>query len=357
MNSHTSISSYSLNGIRALSNELRLYVQGEALEMKIGIDISKVKIDCTWLRDLSTGKVKSKVFKNTLEGHLDFRCWSEKQTGRSLDELHFVMEATGIYHEALTTQLHEWGAQVSVVNPAKISHYAKSLGARSKTDKKDSVIIARYAATHELRLWQPEPEEIRYLKALISRIEALSQDIQREENRLEKAGISQTSEDVMSSIDTVLEILNAEKKRVEALIDKHIDQHPGLKQDKALLESIPGVGPVVSRYMLSVIRSRDFESAPQCAAYLGLIPLNYESGSSVRKPPRLSKAGNARIRAKLYMAAIVSVQHNPDIQNQYKRLLKMGKSKMSALGAAMRKLVQICFGVLKHQTPYQPQMA
>jgi len=109
--------------------------------------------------------------------------------------------------------------------------------------------------------------------------------------------------------------------------------------------------------MLSVIRSRTFNSASQCAAYLGLNPIQHESGTSVRRKARLSKAGDARVRAKLYMAAVVCIQqqHNPDIKRQYERLIKKGKAKMSALGAAMRKLVHICFGVLKHQTLYQVQ--
>ena len=108
--------------------------------------------------------------------------------------------------------------------------------------------------------------------------------------------------------------------------------------------------------MVALIRSRDFVSAKECSAFVGLNPIMHESGTSVRARPHLSKMGNAKIRAKLYMAAVVAIQHNPDIKRQYEHLLKNGKSKMSALGAAMRKLVQICFGVIKHQTPYQPQV-
>ena len=105
------------------------------------------------------------------------------------------------------------------------------------------------------------------------------------------------------------------------------------------------------------VRSRVFVSATQCAAFIGLVPVQHESGSSVRGRAHLSKAGNAQVRAKLYMAAVVAIQHNPDIKAQYQRLLRAGKTKMSALGAAMRKLVHICFGVLKHQQPYQAQVA
>ncbi len=321
----------------------------------IGIDVSKKKLDCLWLKDQLTGKVKSRVFTNSPAGYSALLDWAQKQTNEERETLHFIMEATGIYHEALATQMYQAGAKVSVVNPAQVCNYAKSLGRRTKTDKKDSMVLARYGATQAPRLWQPEPEEIRLLKAFIARINAVEQDIQREKNRLEKAEIVQVSDEILISIHTVLKQLEKEKARLEALINKHIDQHPMLKRDRQLLESIPGVGPVISRVMLSVIRSREFNSASQCAAYLGLNPVQHESGSSVRRKARLSKAGDARVRAKLYMAAVVCIQHNPDIKRQYERLIKRGKAKMSALGAAMRKLVHICFGVLKHQTLYQAQ--
>lgn len=321
----------------------------------IGIDVSKKKLDCLWLKDQLTGKVKSRVFTNSPAGYSALLDWAQKQTNEERETLHFIMEATGIYHEALATQMYQAGAKVSVVNPAQVCNYAKSLGRRTKTDKKDSMVLARYGATQAPRLWQPEPEEIRLLKAFIARINAVEQDIQREKNRLEKAEIVQVSDEILISIHTVLKQLEKEKVRLEALINKHIDQHPMLKRDRQLLENIPGVGPVISRVMLSVIRSREFNSASQCAAYLGLNPVQHESGSSVRRKARLSKAGDARVRAKLYMAAVVCIQHNPDIKRQYERLIKRGKAKMSALGAAMRKLVHICFGVLKHQTLYQAQ--
>lgn len=321
----------------------------------IGIDVSKKKLDCLWLKDVVTSKVKSRVFDNTPAGHLALLAWTQKQTNEELETIHFIMEATGIYHEALAYQLYQARAKVSVVNPAQVRNYAKSLGRRTKTDKKDSMVLAHYGATQTTRLWQPEPEEVRTLKDLIARINAVEKDIQREKNRQEKAEIAQVSGEILTSIQTVLGQLEKEKARLEALINRHIDQHPKLKRDRQLLESIPGVGPVVSRYMMAVIHSRSFDSASQCAAFIGLVPVQHESGTSVHGRPRLSKAGDARLRAKLYMAAVACIRCNPDIKRQYKRLLKNGKTKMSALGAAMRKLVHICFGVLKHQTPYQVQ--
>ncbi len=322
----------------------------------IGIDISKDKIDCCWLRDLETGKKKTKVITNSPKGFQLLIDWVTKNTGQPIQAIHFVMEATGIYHEALAYALYEAGARISVVNPAHLRNYAKSLGARTKSDKKDSTVIARFGATQSPLAWQPEPREIRELKALIARYEAINKDQQREENRLEKAVITQVSQEVIDSINFVIEELAKEKARIGQLIDDHINRHPPLKKGRVLLESIPSVGPVVSREMLALIFSRDFISAKQCSAFIGLNPIMHESGSSVRGRPHLSKAGNSKIRAKLYMAAVVAIRYNPDIKDQYERLLKNGKTKMAALGAAMRKLVQICYGVLKHQTPYQPQV-
>lgn len=321
----------------------------------IGIDVSKARLDCLWIRDFETGKVKSKAIKNSRQGHNELLEWAERNTGADRQEILFIMESTGIYHEALAYCLHDAGARVVVMNPAQIRDYARSLGARTKNDKKDSYVLARYGLTQQPSLWQPEPKKVRVLKALIARLDAVEEDIQREQNRLEKAEISDASAEVVESIRKVLQALEREKARLEQLIDDHIDQNPDLKKDVELLRKIPGVGPVVSLRMLATLRSRSFQRASQCAAYLGLVPVEYQSGSSIARRPRLSKAGNPKVRAKLYMAAIVASQHNPDVRALYERLIQRGKCKMSALGAAMRKLVHICFGVLKHQQEYRPQ--
>lgn len=321
----------------------------------IGIDISKAKLDCAWLRE--NDKLKFKVLANTEAGCNQLIEWSLKNTGLEINSLHFIMEATGIYHEQLAANLYKAGAMVSVVNPAQVKFYAKGLGVRTKNDKKDSAVLARYGLKENPRLWQPEPLEIQALKALIARLDALEKDLQRERNRQEKALIGQVSSNVLGSIELMIEHLETEKKRLDEHIEKHINAHKKLNDNKALLMTIPGVGNVIATRMIMVIGSREFKSANQCAAYLGLIPVEHESGTSVKGRPRLSKAGNPVIRAKLYMAAVVATRYNPDIKDQYERLTGKGKSKMSALGAAMRKLVPICFGVLKSQKTYQSQVA
>lgn len=346
-----------MNGIQVLCIEqLRLYLQGEKKEMEtIGIDVSKDKLDVLWLRDVMAKKVKTKVFKNNKLGHKALLKWLKVTVDTEVSSIHCIMEATGIYHETLAYTLYEAGLDVCIANPAKVKAHGDSLGSRHKTDKKDSYVIAHFGMMMSPLSWQPEPAEIRELKALIARYQAIDKDLQRELNRLEKSQFTQTSSMVENSIVQMVDILRQQKVCLETQISQHIKRHPTLKKDRELLESIDGVGPVISMMMIALLRSRDFSSARQCAAFVGLTPVHYESGSSVMRRSRLSKAGDAKIRAKLYMAAVVATKYNPDIKRQYERLLRNGKSKMCAIGAAMRKLVHICFGVIKHQKEFQPQ--
>lgn len=111
--------------------------------------------------------------------------------------------------------------------------------------------------------------------------------------------------------------------------------------------TIPAVGRKTSLLMLSLMRTHHFKRAEQLAAYLGLVPVERKSGSSINGRAHLSKSGDPRIRRVLYMAAVVAIQYNPHIQKLYLRLIQKGKAKMSAICAAMRKLVHLCFGVNK----------
>ena len=117
------------------------------------------------------------------------------------------------------------------------------------------------------------------------------------------------------------------------------------------------MGQQTGSNLLAIVHSYHFDSAEQLAAYLGLVPVERQSGSSIRGRARLSKAGPARIRAVLYMAAVVATKYNPHVKAVYDRLLAKGKAKMAAIGAAMRKLVHLCFGVLKTRMPYQADYA
>lgn len=322
----------------------------------IGIDVSKAKLDCSLLLDVSSSKRRAKTVANSKTGVSELLVWCAKQHA-SNHELHAVMEGTGVYHEQAALALADASVTVSIVNPAQVKDFGRSLGVRTKTDGVDSLVLARYGALLKPRPWTPPAQEARVLQALLSRREAIAQDLQRERNRLEKADATETPSSIRQSILDSIVFLEKQLAKLQQDIDDHINKHPNLKADRELLVSIPAVGPQVGNHLLAVIHNHQFQSAEQLAAYLGLVPIERQSGTSILGRPRLSKAGPARIRAVLYMAAIVGTQHNPHIKALYQRLQERGKTKMSALGAAMRKLVHLCFGVLKTRQPYQPNYA
>jgi transposase len=322
-----------------------------------GIDVSKEKLDVGWLRDMSSGKRKTKVLSNSPQGFEALAAWLLKSTQVEPEEILITLEPAGVYHEALMYFLHEHGFKVVLANPGKAKQYAQSIGFIHKTDKTDAIMLAYYghAQYHKLQLWQPEAPEIRELKAMMRRLDALEKDLQREKKRLETCEISNSSQRVLTSLRDIIAVLEAEVEKLTDDINRHINNEPTLKKNRELLESIKGIGRVMSREMVYLFASKQFKSAKQAAAYVGLIPILHESGKR-KGYTRLSKAGPARIRAKLYMAAVCAGTHNPDIRAQKNRLIKAGKTPMQAIGAAMRKLIQIGFGVVKHQSEYQPQV-
>jgi len=320
----------------------------------LGVDVAKKKLDCMLL-DTSSGKMKSKAsIPNTPAGFAELLEWLHKN--HAVDP-HVVMEPTGMYHEGAALALADSGLVVSLVNPAQLRAFAQGLGVKTKTDKADSAVLARFGATQNPAPWQPPSTSARRLKALLTRRDAVADDLQRERNRQEANQFSSIPEAVGDSIAQSIDFLETELKRLEKMIADHIDDDPDLRNKKELLETIPGVGPRVSGHMTALFAGRTFGSAEQLAAYLGLVPVMWESGSSVRGRPRMSKAGPAYLRKILYMPAVVARRWNPHIKALNDRLLAKGKSKMAVIGAAMRKLAHLCFGVVNSGKPYDSKFA
>ena len=264
------------------------------------------------------------------------------------------MEGTGVYHQLAAETLCDAGMVVSIANPAQVKDFGRGMAVRTKNDTKDSFVLARYGALLKPAAWTPPSLEARRLQAYIVREDAIKKDIQREQNRKEKSVVGRAPDDVLASIDETIEFLHAQLKAIRKKIDSHINRHPDLKDDMKLLTSIPGVGPETGHHMLSVMHTHQFRSAEQLAAYLGLVPVERQSGTSLHAQSRLSKAGPKTIRAILYMPAVTALTWNPHIRALKERLSAKGKTPMAIVGAAMRKLVHLCFGVLKTRTIYSP---
>ena len=256
------------------------------------------------------------------------------------------------YREFLVQYQHQ--ATIYLVNPSMV----RKLGILSKNDLIDADMLTRYGLLNrKLQPYQPEAQEISDLKSLLNRLDTLERDLRRELNRQEKISKSSTIHRLeKQSMRRTVRYLETEIKRFKKHIGEAIKSAASLQKDYELLLTIPAIGARTAWAMLVILGSRRFASAPEVASYLGLNPIEKQSGTTRYRRPRLSKAGNGRYRQALYFPAMVATRKNPDIKAQYDRLLAADKTKMCALGAAMRKLVHICYGVLKHQRPYEVQV-
>jgi transposase len=315
----------------------------------LGIDISKSKFDVALLRD---GQYHTATFNNNTGGFVKLRKWLKKHDA---NQLHACLEATGRYGEALALFLHEAGYQVSVVNPSRIQAYAASQLRRNKTDKEDAKVIAHFCATQVPEPWKPPSAALQELQAMVRHLEALQTMRQQERNRLH-AGIP--SAVVRKTVEAHIAFLDEQIEALSQRIRDHIDQNPDLKQRKDLLTSIPGIADVTAARLLAEIPPLErFSGAPQLAAYAGLTPREHQSGATVSRRGHLTKTGNAHLRHALYMPALVAMRWNPIIQAFATRLQHRGKSKMTIVGAVMRKLLHIVYGILKSGRPFDPNYA
>jgi transposase len=315
-------------------------------KVTLGIDISKDKLDVALWQE---GRYQQATFSNEKEGYRRLAKWLKKRNAKGA---HVCIEATGRYGEAVSLYLYERDYPVSVVNPARVKAYADSQLQRNKTDRQDAKVIAHFCATQQPDLWSPPPPEVQELQALVRRLENLQADRVRELNR-QQSGLR--SETVLQAIAAHIAFLDDQIATIQAQIEDHIDNHPHLRQQRDLLTSIPGIGDQTAAHFLAeVIDVHRFQSAQQLAAYAGLTPRNHHSGSSVHKPGRLVKTGNSYLRKALYMPALAAMRWNPIIRALVERLDARGKKRMTIVGAVMRKLVHLAFGVLKHQQPFDP---
>ena len=312
----------------------------------LGIDVSKDTLDGV----LVLGEVsRHATFQNNPAGYAQLEKWLSQDHSGSL---HACLEATGQYSLGVAIFLHQQGYSVSMVNPVRIKAYGESRLRRNKTDKLDAHLIADFCLRQNPPVWTPPAENVRRLQALLRRLEDLQGMRQQELNRL-KAG--ELIPDIQADLQGHLEELDQRLQTTQEHIVALVEQDPELKHTTDLLTSIPGIGHKTACLLIGEIPGlADFQEVNQLVAFCGLNPRQRRSGSSVNGPSRLSKLGNSRIRKGLYFPAIVAMKHNPLLKDFSERLLKAGKPKLCVIGAVMRKLIHLVFGILKSGQPFDP---
>jgi transposase len=316
----------------------------------LGIDVSKAKQDVVLVRP--EHKPQHGIFDNNSAGFKKLLRWLKKH---KCEPVWACLEATGTYGDAVAQALYEAGHSVSVVNPARIKAYGQSQLRRNKTDKQDALLIADYCRTQKPPLWTPPSPVWLELRAMVRHLDDLQAMRQQEVNRL---GSGVSSPTVVAALQQHITFLEQQIEDLKDRIQDHINQHPNLKRDRDLLDSIPGIGALTAAKLLAEIRDiRAFDSPAQLVAYAGLNPKQRLSGSSIRGQAHISKIGNAALRKALFFPAIAAKRFNPPMRALAHRLEAAGKTAMVIVVAVMRKLLHLAYGILKSGLSFDPDFA
>lgn len=313
-----------------------------------GIDVSHKTVMVAIRKDEKTRKPRQ--FDNRAEGHL-----SVLKALQSAKVTRVCLEATGTYHLDLALTLCDGGLEVMVVNPKAAKRFAEAMLSRTKTDAVDAVLLAEFAVRMPFEPWPRPDEQALALRACARRISALGQARTAAKNQLHAARQTTSTpafliddlELSISQLDTQIQTLRQHAIRLIGA-DKH------LQGTFDLLITIKGIATASAIQIMGelLVLPADMR-AKQWVAMAGLDPRAYESGTSVLKKPRLSKAGNRYLRIALFMPALSASLHDPNVKTFYRHLIDTrGLKKIQAICAVMRKLLLAIHAMLKARTPF-----
>lgn len=313
----------------------------------LGIDVGKFEFHCALGIE---GEFHSNHFPNSTVGFERLHRWLKN---RKVAHVHACLESTGGWSEDLAADLHAHGHIVSIVNPLAIKSFGQSELSRTKTDKADAALIARFCLAMRPAPWEPASPIQRRLQQLARRRVALDEMRTQESNRLGAPG----SGEVRDSIEATIAFLERQIAEIDEQIRSLIDGDPTMRGRRDLLSSIPGIGERVAVTILGELPNiAEFRSAKALSAFVGLCPREFRSGRSV-SAAWLSKIGNAHVRRILYMPAIAAMRCNPVLKVFAERLRLRGKRGKQIIVAVMRRLLVLAYGVLKTGRPFSPTLA
>jgi transposase len=295
-------------------------------------------------------QLQQREFANSPSGHKALVTWLRKRKA----QVRVSLEATGIYSMDLALALDAAeGVEVAVLNPKQVHDFARSLR-RSKTDSADAQVLAEFSLRMEFKAWQRPSRSALALRAISRHIEALGAEHTRATNRLHAAqGSMGTPRCVVEDLKRSMAGLQRRMMKLRREARAQVDSNEQMREQFRLLIGMPGIAQISALQILGelVLLAPDLK-ARQWVARSGLDPVHRDSGTSVHKPARISRAGSRHLRRALYMPALAAVRWDPHLKAFYEALLARHKRKLQALMAVARKLLHAIYGIFKNRTPY-----
>ena len=317
----------------------------QAIKTLVGVDVS-AKTLAAKRRRKNEGKDEAKEFPNDAAGHRELLKW----IGRGA---RLCMEATGVYHLQLALMLVAAEVEVMVVNPRVAKDFGRALANRSKTDRIDAGTLLEYVARMDFVAWKAPSSAVMELRELGRRLSELVHAGAEEKNRFHAKNVAAISRAVISDVQAHVAQIEKRVTQIEKAAALVIRADADLREQFEILTKVPGIGRRSAILLLSELAVLDpTMTVKQIVGHAGLDPREYESGSSVQKPPRISKAGNAHLRAILYMPALTAIRHDRGARLFFAQLVARGKKKMQAIVAVMRKVLHGIWIVLQRRVAF-----
>jgi len=296
-----------------------------------------------------------KTFANTKKGFETMVLWVKKHAEETTP-IRYVMEATGVYHEALAYFLEEKGHEVSIVLPNKISNYFRTLEVKTVTDKTASEAIARFGLERKLDCWKRPKEIFQSLKQLTRERDQVVAERTVTKNQLHAEQTEAFSnKKSLARIKERIKLLNKQEAEIKKEIALLIKQESEVSKSVEVICSIPGVGVLTAATVLA--ETNGFElirNKRQLSSYAGLDIKEKQSGTSVKGKSKISKKGNRHLRKAMHLPALAAIRHEEKFKATFQRLVSKHGVKMKAAVAIQRKLLELIFVLYKANTAYDP---
>jgi len=320
----------------------------------VGVDVAAASATVVWTAE--TGSLSRPVtIAQSAEGFAELRRRLEALEHPAPTVL-VVMEATGTYWVALATDLVAANFAVSVINPKQAHDFAKALLKRSKTDTVDAQTLAQLGALLRPAPWTPPPAIYMELYQRLAQRDTLMDLRQQVRNQLH-ALLQQpvVVGSVRTRMETLIQDLSTQIGEVEDELCEALRQDSAWARAAGRLQTIVGIGSLTAGWLLvTTLNFTVCATAAQAAAYAGLVPVRFESGTSVHRRAAMGHTGNGRLRRALYLATFSATQHNPALKAFYERLRAAGKPMKVARCATARKLLLIAWAVVTKERDFDP---
>lgn len=258
-----------------------------------------------------------------------------------------IIEATGRLEHAFIIACGKAGLPFVVANPIHIRKFAGAIGQVAKTDKLDAQLIAHYGEAIKPELSQLKPDAIQLMSDMLARRQQLIKMQTMEKNRIQNM-----PKEVTALIKPILTAIKKQLEKVDGKLLKLIESSPEYQAKKDIIQSMPGVGNVMTFSLLSNMPELGYLSNKQAAALVGVAPMNRESGAY--KGQRRIRGGRAQVRTVMFMSMMSAMQCNPVFKATYQRLVAAGKPKKVAIIACMRKMVVMLNAMVRDEKLWSP---